>query len=114
MYSQDKKSWSLFLEGQMDAVESVSCIGWPGAPCTDSGEHDWGLLIIDPKRLELALAAMSMKKGASSGRKPPFLARRTKLSNRFRSLSFKNPHHAGYTYMSLPIVVPTLQRPTRF
>src|SRR6218665_3153301 len=24
----------------MDAVESVSCIGWPGAPCTDSGEHD--------------------------------------------------------------------------
>jgi len=36
-------SCCLFLEVQMDAVESVSCIGWPGAACTQctgSGGHD--------------------------------------------------------------------------
>ena len=33
-------SYCLYLEGQMDAVESVSCIGWPGASSTDSGQHD--------------------------------------------------------------------------
>src|SRR6218665_1080500 len=47
----------------------------------------WGLLIIDPKRLEVARAAMSLKEGASSSSKPPLLARRTKLSKRIRSLS---------------------------
>jgi len=40
--SEVVNSCCLFLEGQMDAVETVGCIGWPGAPCTDSGEHDGG------------------------------------------------------------------------
>ena len=65
----------------MDAVETVGCIGFPGAPCTDSGEHDGGSLIIDPKRLESALVAMSLKEWASSGRKPPLLARRKNSPN---------------------------------
>src|SRR6218665_2296662 len=42
-------------------------------------------------RLESAWAAMSLKEGASSGRKSPLLARRTKLSKRFRSLAQEPP-----------------------
>jgi len=34
----------------MDAVKSVSCIGWPDAPCTDSGEHD-GVTNYRPKEV---------------------------------------------------------------
>src|SRR6218665_1066657 len=30
----------------MDAVETVGCIGWLGTPCTDSGEHDGGYLLL--------------------------------------------------------------------
>jgi len=51
-----------------------------------------GLLINVLKREdpeESACAAISLKEGASSGRNPPRLARRTKLSRRLRSHSLK-------------------------
>src|SRR6218665_3259952 len=46
-------------------------------------------------------AAMVLKVGASSGRNPPLLARRRKLSRRFRSDAFSRPHQAGDAYSIL-------------
>ena len=55
----------------------------------------FGLLINVLKREESACAAISLKEGASSGRNPPRLARRMKLSRRLRSRSLEYPHQAG-------------------
>jgi len=52
-------------------------------------------LIIAPKSAESARAATFLKVGASSGRNPPLLARRRKLSRWFRSDSFRRPHQSG-------------------
>src|SRR6218665_2336451 len=65
----------------------------------------FGLLINVLKREESASAAISLKEGASSGRDPPRLARRMKLSMRLRSLSLEYPHQAGEPYINRPIVV---------
>src|SRR6218665_1880456 len=58
----------------------------------------FGLLINVLKREESACAAISLKEGASSGRNPPRLARRMKLSRRLRSRSLEYPHQAGEPY----------------
>src|SRR6218665_2124106 len=57
------------------------------------------LIIIDSKRHHVPEAGGVVRQEAT------LLARRTKLSKRFTSLSFKNTHHAGDAYTSLPIVV---------
>ena len=61
-----------------------------------------GLLMIVSKRDE---SAFYLKESASSGRKPPHLARLMKLSRRLRSLSLENPHQAGEPYIMRPILV---------
>ena len=78
----------------MDAVKSVSCIGWPDAPCTDSGEHD-GVTNYRPKEVGVR-TGRHVYEGVGVVRKEatPF-STSPKLSKRFRSLSFKNPYHAG-------------------
>ena len=53
------------------------------------------LLINAFKREESACAVISLKEGASSGRNPPRLARRMKLSRRLRSRSLEYPRQAG-------------------
>jgi len=63
------------------------------------------LLIIAPKSIESAWAAVVLKVGASAGRNPPLLTRRRKLSRRFRSDSFRRPHQAGDAYNILASVV---------
>jgi len=60
----------------------------------------FGLLINVLKRVESACAAISLKEGASSGRNPPHLARRMKLSRRLRSRSLKYPHQASEPYIN--------------
>jgi len=59
----------------MDAVESVRCIGWPGAACTDSEEHN-----NRPKKFGVSTGRDVPEGGASSARMPPLLAPRTKFS----------------------------------
>ena len=65
----------------------------------------FGSLLNVLKRERSACAAVSLKEGASSGRNPPRLSRRMKLSRRLRSRSLEYPHQAGEPYINRPIVV---------